>query len=156
MYQYEPSSQLLPHLNGKTAIITGSARGIGAATATLFTTNGCNVVVTDLPSLRGQATSLIESLEYPQRALFVPASVTAWDDLREVFKKGIKAFGKIDIVVANAGIMESNAVLEVAVDEYDDPIESAEANRVIDVNLKGTLNSRYTRLPSTLGPQGVV
>ncbi|KAI1609685.1 3-hydroxyacyl-CoA dehydrogenase type-2 [Exophiala viscosa] len=141
MYQYEPSPELLFHLDGKTAIITGSARGIGAATATLFTKYGCNVVITDLPSLQGQAASLIESLEHPQRAIFVPASITAWDDLRGVFKKGIKTFGKIDIVVANAGIMESKAVLEVAVDENDDPVESAEANRVIDVNLKGTMNT---------------
>ena len=60
----------------------------------------------------------------------------------QAFETGISKFGRIDIVVANAGIMESTAVLDMQVDEDGVPLESTEAVKVIDVNLKGTLNSK--------------
>jgi NAD(P)-dependent dehydrogenase (short-subunit alcohol dehydrogenase family) len=101
------------------------------------------VILTDLPFLQTEALSVIQSLEYPEKALFVPASVTEWKEFVEVFKAGKKMFGRIDIVVANAGIMESRPVLDVEVDENGDPVESHEATKVIDVNLKGALNSKY-------------
>jgi NAD(P)-dependent dehydrogenase (short-subunit alcohol dehydrogenase family) len=141
MHQLDPSPSLLTAVQGQTAIITGSARGIGGATAAIFNRHGANVIITDLPQLRDAAESLIGSLEHPDRAIFVPASVTAWGELVQVFKQGERKFGRIDIVVANAGIMESTAVLDMQVDENGTPIESNEANKVIDVNLKGTLNS---------------
>jgi NAD(P)-dependent dehydrogenase (short-subunit alcohol dehydrogenase family) len=59
----------------------------------------------------------------------------------QVFKTAVKAFGRVDIVVANAALMESRPVLETEVDENGDPVESVEANRVMDVNLKGVFNS---------------
>lgn len=142
MHQLDPSPEILNRLKDTTTIITGSARGIGAATAALFNKYGGNVIITDLPSLKAEALSLIESLECPERALFVSASVTEWEQLVEVFKIGQEKFGTIDIVVANAGIMESRPVLDIEVNENGDPVESREANKVIDVNLKGALNSK--------------
>jgi NAD(P)-dependent dehydrogenase (short-subunit alcohol dehydrogenase family) len=141
MHQFQPAPHVLPNLRGKTAIITGSGRGIGAATATLFNNHGANVVITDLPSLRAQAESLIQSLPNPPQAIFVPANVVIWKDMVQVFKTAVKAFGRVDIVVANAALMESRPVLETEVDENGDPVESVEANRVMDVNLKGVFNS---------------
>jgi len=142
MHQLQQSPQDLLQLKGKTAVITGSARGIGAATAALFNEHGSKVVITDLPSLEPQAVSLIDSLRYPENAIFVPASVTEWKQMVEVFKAGKKAFGEVNIVVANAGIMESHPVLDVDIGEFGDPVESTEASTVIDVNLKGSLNSK--------------
>jgi NAD(P)-dependent dehydrogenase (short-subunit alcohol dehydrogenase family) len=144
MHQVEPSTDLLKKLKGKTAIITGSAGGIGAATATIFNRYSCNVIITDLPSLRHQAEDLIKSLKYSDKAIFVAASVTEWRDLVVAYREGIQKFGRIDIVVANAGIMESRMVLEVEEDASGNPIESREGHRVIDVNLKGTLNSKIS------------
>ncbi|KAH7124886.1 3-hydroxyacyl-CoA dehydrogenase type-2, partial [Dactylonectria estremocensis] len=141
MHQLNPSPKLLRRLKGTTAIITGSGRGIGAATAALFNKHGANVVITDLPALQEQASSLIESLQHPNKAIFVPASVTEWTELVEVFKAGQKKFGSIDIVVANAAIMESRPVMDIDVDANGDPLESREANKVIDVNLRGALNT---------------
>ncbi|KXJ90095.1 3-hydroxyacyl-CoA dehydrogenase type-2 [Microdochium bolleyi] len=140
-HQIQHSPELLASVQGKTALITGAARGIGAATACLFNKHGANVVITDLSFLRESAEQLIDTLEHPGKAIFVPGSITDWAQLRDVFKQGIAKFGRIDIVVANAGIMESNTVLDVDVDDYGDPIESAEAVKVLDVNLKGTLNT---------------
>lgn len=143
MRQLQPSPQLLSSLKNKTAIITGSGRGIGAATATLFNRHGANVVITDLPGLQPQANALIESLSYPSQALFVPANVIIWKDMVQVFKEAVQAFGKVDIVVANAALMESRPVLETEVDADGEPVECEEANRVVDVSLKGVLNSEW-------------
>ncbi|KAH7028969.1 uncharacterized protein B0I36DRAFT_422797 [Microdochium trichocladiopsis] len=140
-HQMQQSPDLLANVQGKTALITGSARGIGAATAALLNKHGANVVITDLPFLRESAEELITTLAHPDKAIFVPGSITDWAQLRNVFKQGVAKFGGIDIVVANAGIMESNTVLDVEVDEHGDPLESSEAVKVLDVNLKGTLNT---------------
>ncbi|RVX71868.1 hypothetical protein B0A52_04267 [Exophiala mesophila] len=133
--------KLLEHAQGRTALLTGSARGIGAETASLLNKHGCNVIITDLPSTVSHAQELILSMRFPERAIFVPASVTDWEQLLNSFKQGIRAFGRIDIVVANAGIMESRAVLEVETDVSGEPIASREGFSVLDVNLKGTLNT---------------
>ena len=142
MRQLDHLPDLFERLRGQTAIITGSARGIGAATATLFNNHGANVVITDLPVLEGSAKSVINGMRYPSNAIFVPASVIEWGQMVNVFKQGIQTYGRIDIVVANAGIMESSPILDVQVDANGDPLESVEAVRVLDVNLKGTLNSK--------------
>lgn len=150
MHQMCWDRKLLEHAQGRTALLTGSARGIGAETASLLNKHGCNVIITDLPSTVSHAQELILSMRFPERAIFVPASVTDWEQLLNSFKQGIRAFGRIDIVVANAGIMESRAVLEVETDVSGEPIASREGFSVLDVNLKGTLNSKSTviTLPS--------
>ncbi|CRK13676.1 hypothetical protein BN1708_010910 [Verticillium longisporum] len=132
---------LLQSLNGRSVIVTGAARGIGAATATLFNEHGALVCITDLPARKEDAQALIDSMKHPENAIFAPASVTDWTALMHVFKTALSRFGVIHMVVANAGIMESSPVLDVSVDDAGDPIESKEANRVLDVNLKGTLNT---------------
>ncbi|PNH58572.1 hypothetical protein VD0002_g8950 [Verticillium dahliae] len=131
---------LLQSLNGRSVIVTGAARGIGAATATLFNEHGALVCITDLPARKEDAQALIDSMKHPENAIFAPASVTDWTALMHVFKTALSRFGVIHMVVANAGIMESSPVLDVSVDDTGDPIESKEANQVLDVNLKGTLN----------------
>lgn len=137
------AQSVLEDAHGKTVLLTGSARGIGAETASLLNQHGCNIVVTDLPSAAPQAEALLQSMRFPERAIFVPASVTDWSQLVHTFKEGVRVFGRIDIVVANAGIMESRAVLEVETDVNGDPTASMEGSNVIDVNLKGTLNSQW-------------
>ncbi|OJJ50793.1 hypothetical protein ASPZODRAFT_263639 [Penicilliopsis zonata CBS 506.65] len=133
---------LLTAVESKTVIITGGANGIGAATAKLFHAHGANVVAADLESSRGAAEALIESLGQPSRASFLPASVVDWAQMTAVFKETLRQFGRIDIVVANAGIMETQPVLDMEDLNADGELrESLEASRVIDVNLKGTLNT---------------
>lgn len=130
---------------GKTVLITGAARGIGAATAILFNSHGANVVLADLPQLRHSAEEVIQKqINFPTRAIFVPADIVDWAELTACFEAAITTFGKVDIVVANAGIMESESVLDMTnVDANGRLLESLEAGRVIDVNLKGTLNSEF-------------
>lgn len=129
---------------GKTAIITGGANGIGAATAALFNRHGANVIIADLSFAQQAAESLIATLTHPDKALFVPVDILDWDQMKNLFKQAVAKFGKIDIVVANAVIMETSPVLDMdALDSEGDLVESKEANRVIDVNIKGTLNSTF-------------
>lgn len=144
MSQIEIDPSILSQSANKTVLVTGAARGIGAATAALFNHHGANVVIADLAQFQEAAELLIRStFTNLQRAIFVPGDIVDWAQLTSCFKAAIERFGGIDIVVANAGIMESSPVLDVDfVDENGDLRETTEAGRVIDVNLKGTLNSR--------------
>ncbi|CAI7666556.1 unnamed protein product [Penicillium manginii] len=133
---------ILSTATNKTVLITGAARGIGAATAKQFNAHGANVVLADLAQFRSTAEGLIEhDLPDPSRAIFVQGDIVDWIELRECFKKTLERFGGIDIVVANAGIMESRSVLDFEVDEDGELKEDDEAKRVFDVNLRGTLNT---------------
>jgi NAD(P)-dependent dehydrogenase (short-subunit alcohol dehydrogenase family) len=136
---------------GKTVIVTGGAGGIGAATAALYNRHGANVVVTDLSIFQDAARKNIAEMAQPSRATFIPADILNWEEMKALFRQAKDKFGGIDIVVANAAIMESNPVLDMTdTDEDGEPKEPREAFKVIDVNLKGTLNSRLA-LPLLLG-----
>jgi NAD(P)-dependent dehydrogenase (short-subunit alcohol dehydrogenase family) len=141
MAQVQIDTQILTEAANKTVLITGAARGIGAATAKLFNQHGANVVIADLARFQDVAEESIQEFAHPEHALFLPGDIVHWAQLTECFKKTIGRFGGIDIVVANAGIMESTPVLDLSTGENGDLKESFEAGRVIDVNLKGTLNS---------------
>ena len=130
---------------GKTVIITGGANGIGAATATLYSRHGANVVIADLPVAHSAADALIATLSHPDQSIFVPVDILDWVQMTNLFKLTKERFGHIDIVVANAAIMETAPILDLdAVDENGDLLESREAFKVIDVNIKGTLNSKLS------------
>ena len=90
-------------LQGKTAIVTGGAGGLGLAITDLFLEAGANVVAIDIN------TDLVQTFEASHdktRAIAVEANVTLEDDLEDLFKTAIKKFGKVDIVVNNAGITD--------------------------------------------------
>lgn len=133
----------LQQLSGKTAIVTGGSNGIGAQTVKSFSRYGSNVVIADLESTARDAEVLIASLSNPAKALYVPTNILIWDEMKILFRYTIEHFGRVDVVVANAGIMESRSVFDLgAVDDQGELQESLEGFRVLDVNLKGTLNSK--------------
>lgn len=150
-FMIEPA--LLSQADGQTVIVTGAANGIGAATATLFNHHGANVILSDLASLEGTAAALIQTFSWPEKAAFVAADVLDWEQMKTLFHETVRIFGEVNIVIANAGVMESHPVLDLDnVDENGDLIESTEGFRVIDINLKGTLNSRSLRSPHHVIP----
>ncbi|RBQ79063.1 hypothetical protein FVER14953_03663 [Fusarium verticillioides] len=145
----------LSTLAGKTVIITGGANGIGAETVKLFNSYGANTVIADLERTRAAAESLIQSLQHPS-ALFISVNILVWDEMRALFSQCISHFGTIDIVVANAGIMESTSLFDIEnVDKQGELRESIEGFRVIDVNLKGTINILVTSMSGYFGTTGV-
>ncbi|WP_453992771.1 SDR family NAD(P)-dependent oxidoreductase [Bacillus nitroreducens] len=90
-------------LQDKVAIITGGASGIGAATARLFVEQGAKVVLVDLNEEKGKAFEE-ELRALNAEALFVKANITSEEEVANIYKQTIEAFGKVDIVFNNAGI----------------------------------------------------
>jgi NAD(P)-dependent dehydrogenase (short-subunit alcohol dehydrogenase family) len=139
---------LLSALAGKTAVVTGAAGGIGGEITRMLILHGANVAMADLELARFPAETIISSLPDPSRSIFVPTNILQWSDIISLFKTTISKFGSVDIVVANAGVMESKMVLDMdEEDEKGNPIESKEFSKVIDINLKGTMNSKYCTHP---------
>jgi NADP-dependent 3-hydroxy acid dehydrogenase YdfG len=94
-----------------------------------------------LPFAKDAAEALISSLSDPKRAMYHPTNIINWDDMRALFRETKKRFGQVDIVIANAGLMESKEFFDFEVDESGELKEPTEAYKIVDVNLKGTMNS---------------
>ena len=90
----------MKRLEGKVAIITGGARGMGEAHAKLFVEHGAKVVITDV--LEDEGSALAESLG--EDAIFIKHDVTSENEWREVVETAEKHFGNITVLVNNAGI----------------------------------------------------
>lgn len=144
------STFFLPSGRPKTVIVTGGAGGIGAQTIRTFHAHGCNVVIADLSFAKAAAESLIASLSDPSRALFHETDIADWQAMRSLFQSTKQKFRQVDIVIANAGLMESRDFFDFDEDESGELKEPTEAYRIIDVNLKGSMNS--TDLPRTTIP----
>src|SRR5918999_4440213 len=93
-------------LAGKTALITGSARGIGLATAKAAASRGANVVVVDLDR---DAAERAASEVHDTRALGLAADVTDRGALQQAVAQTVERFGGLDVVVANAGVASRGA-----------------------------------------------
>lgn len=94
-------------LDGKIAIITGAASGMGAATARLFAREGAKVIVTDMLEPEGQAVT-DEIIAANGAAMFCAHDISKEDDWQRIAKAALDAYGRIDILVNNAGISGSN------------------------------------------------
>ncbi|PYZ91681.1 3-oxoacyl-ACP reductase [Salipaludibacillus keqinensis] len=117
-------------LQGKTAIVTGGGRGIGKATALKFAQEGANVVVADLNDAEiNQVATEIETAG--GKALAQAVNVTDREAVSNLISSAKEAFGRVDIVVNNAGITADAQLLKMEEEQWD---------RVIDVNLKGVFN----------------
>jgi 3-oxoacyl-[acyl-carrier protein] reductase len=110
-------------LEGKVALVTGGARGIGKEIALALARNGADIVITDL----NQAN--LENLVSGRRAIPIVANVGIKSDVEKMVEEAIKTFSKIDILVNSAGITRFAPFLDMTESDWDD---------VINVNLKGT------------------
>lgn len=145
MRSIECSDAYWSELKGKTVIVTGAAGGIGAEAVRLYHRYGAKVVIADLEGMRSSAEALLSSLAEPQRSAFIPSNIVNWADMKHLFRSTKQKFGSVDVVVANAAIMESSPTLASTVLDTDgEPEKPMEAYRVIDTNLKGTLNSKFS------------
>lgn len=117
-------------LSGRSALITGAGSGIGQAMAVLFAREGANIAVNDVSSDRiAETVSLVE--KEGRRAIAVPFDVTDYSAAKEATDAAIGAFGKIDVLCANAGIAPT-------VDFVD--MDPAAWDRMIKVHLYGMFN----------------
>ena len=113
-------------LRGRKALVTGAARGIGAAAAMALATEGADVALADITSIE-QTTKAIQGLG--RKAVAIRASVADADDAQRMAAEAIKGLGHIDILVNNAGIIQRDSLMDTSVGTWD---------RVMDVILKGT------------------
>lgn len=90
-------------LQGKVAIITGGASGIGAASARVFVEEGAKVVLVDLNEELGKALEQ-ELKDQNAEVIFVKTNITSEEEVTQLFKQTVETFGKVDIVFNNAGI----------------------------------------------------
>ncbi|ACL69785.1 3-oxoacyl-[acyl-carrier-protein] reductase [Halothermothrix orenii] len=122
------------NLKGKVAVITGSSRGIGAATAKKLAEKGANVVINyPFPGEKENTNKVVAEIENITgvEAIAVEADVSSLDAAKKLIKKAVDKFGKVDILVNNAGITRDNLLLRMKEEEWDS---------VINVNLKGVFN----------------
>ncbi|MFW9781326.1 MAG: SDR family NAD(P)-dependent oxidoreductase [Candidatus Heimdallarchaeota archaeon] len=126
-------------LDGKVAIITGAGRGLGREEALYFAKEGCNLVLNDLGGSfdgSGSETKVADEIAEECKKLGVKAvgnydSVTDFNKAKAMIDQAISEYGKLDIVVNNAGILRDRMLFNMTEAEFDD---------VIAVHLKGTFN----------------
>lgn len=122
----------------KTVLITGSARGIGAATAALFADSGYNVVI-NYNTSEAEALSLCEKLRVKGcNVIAVKADVSKKNEAEFLFGEAKKAFGGVDVLVNNAGIAQQKLFSDITMQDYD---------RMFDCNVKSVFNCCQCALP---------
>ncbi|MEW6131250.1 MAG: 3-oxoacyl-ACP reductase family protein [Acidobacteriota bacterium] len=116
------------NLTGKTAIITGASRGIGAATAILFAKAGVDGLVINYQRDSDAASQIAKQCEaYGARVLMVRADVSRPAQVEKMFNQTLKKFGRVDILVANAGIWKGAPIESMTEAAWDE---------MMDINLK--------------------
>ena len=115
-------------LEGKTAIVTGAARGIGKAIALRFAAEGCNIAFTDLVIDENGKTTEKEIEALGVKAKGYASNAASFEATHQVVEEIVKDFGRIDILVNNAGITKDGLMMRMSEEDYD---------RVLDTNLKG-------------------
>lgn len=114
-------------LHNKVAIITGAARGIGAETARRFAEEGAHVVLGDVTAEEGEgAAGRIRNAG--GSAIFLPVDVTDRRSVQDLIERTLAHFGRLDVLVNNAGVLRDAQLRKMSEDQFD---------LVIDVNLKG-------------------
>ena len=116
---------------GKVALVTGAAHGIGKQIAVQFAQEGANTVIVDYNPETGIKTAEEITNEY-QKSLFVQADVSNPDALMNVREKVFEEFGRIDILVLNAGVAFKNKMNEISFEEW---------NKTLAINLTGLFNT---------------
>src|SRR5712671_7131103 len=117
-------------LDGKIALVTGGSRGIGAAIAKRLAADGANVAITYTKGADAAA-SVVEAIEHAGgKAIAIQADAADADACKAAVEKTVATFGRLDVLVNNAGTAIPKTFEETTLEELD---------RVIDINLRGTL-----------------
>ena len=125
-------------LEGKVALISGGARGMGAAEARLFASEGAKVVLGDILKEEGQRVETAIA-EAGGEAVFVYLDVTSESDWQNAISAAVKRFDHLDILVNNAGIFNRAFVHEQSEEDWD---------RVMDINGKGVFLGTKAAIPA--------
>ncbi len=116
-------------LEGRIAVVTGAASGIGKGIAIAFAREGADIVVADKVDESGAAEVIEGIREYGRAALFVHVDVADEASVNHMAAMSLAHFGRVDILVNNAGIFTESLLEKMPVDDWD---------RVVNTNLRGT------------------
>jgi 3-oxoacyl-[acyl-carrier protein] reductase len=132
-------------LKGKTAVITGAARGIGKAIALKFAQEGANIAFTDLAIDDNAKATEAEIAKYGVKVKGYASNAANFDDTHKVVEEIHKDFGQIDILVNNAGITRDGLMLRMTEQQWD---------MVININLKSAFNFIHAVSPIMVKQKG--
>ena len=116
-------------LKGKVVLVTGASRGIGAAAAIMFAEAGADVIVNYNRAKSEAARVVDQALSRGVRAAAFRADISRFDQVRDLFDHSLKEFGRLDVLVINAGIWKEKPIDQMTEPEWDE---------MLDVNLKST------------------
>lgn len=119
---------MLLDLTGKTAIITGAGRGIGKAIALKLAGQGANIVVNDIKGSADAENTKKEIEALGVKAMCVLGDVRNFEEVKDMVKQTVSEFGRVDILINNAGITRDGLMVVMKEKDWDD---------VLDINLKG-------------------
>lgn len=125
-------------LDGKTAIVTGAARGIGKAIALKFASEGANIAFTDLVIDENAKNTEKEIEAFGVKAKGYASNAANFEDTANVVAQIVKDFGRVDILVNNAGITRDGLMMRMSEQQWD---------MVINVNLKSAFNFIHAITP---------
>ncbi len=125
-------------LEGKTALITGGGRGIGAAIAKRFIEDGAKIVISDIQAdLLDKTAQSLKS----DRVATCAGDVTKFDDVNKMVQETVKFGGKIDVLVNNAGIDPGGSIVDIEIDLW---------KKILDVNLNGPFLCMKAAIPEMI------
>lgn len=125
-------------LDGKVAIVTGAAQGIGRTIAETLATHGADVAVADLDPGRSQET--VDAIaKLGRKAVNVKVNVADWNDVKQMVEHVSKEWGRVDILVNNAGVTRDGLLVRMKDEDW---------NLVLQVNLTGTFHCTKAVLSS--------
>jgi NADP-dependent 3-hydroxy acid dehydrogenase YdfG len=127
----------MENIKGKVVVITGASSGLGAATARLLSAEGANVMLGARRVDRIQ--SLADELNAKGgKAIAIATDVTDHDQVKNLVDAAVQKYGRIDVMINNAGLMPHSPLERLKIDDW---------NRTIDVNIKGVLYGIAAALP---------
>ena len=133
-------------LDGKVAVITGGAKGIGLKTAERFMKEGAKVVIADFDPVAGYAA--VAGLDADDRVRFIEVDVTSTEQVENMVTTTIDAYGRLDILINNAGI---------TIDGFLTKLEDSAWEQVIAVNLTGVYKCTKAAVPVMISQgEGVI
>ena len=134
-------------LSGKTAVITGASKGIGAGIALAFAKEGANVVVNYARGKDDAEKVAANIKDSGGKSITVQADVSKKADVDKLFSEATKAFGTVDILVNNAGVYEFAPLAEITEESY---------HRLFDLNVLGTLLSTQAAVKAMNGGGSII
>lgn len=134
----------MERFTGKVVVVTGAGSGIGAATARRFAQEGAAVV---LCGRRADKLAEVASQLEPGRTLVHPSDVSKLDDMAQLMAAAVARFGRIDVLVNNAGVAVMGGFLETPIEEW---------HRIIAIDVDGVVFATRAALPELLKSRGSI